>query len=82
MANHLLVTSTSKKAQRVKFLDQVSCISYFVQFQKNKSKNVLACLDFKSKINAMTPAYTAYLGLKVEKTNVTAQKIDSSLLKT
>lgn len=30
----------------------------------------------------MTPAYAAYLGLKVRVTNVDAQKIDKSLLAT
>ena len=30
----------------------------------------------------MTPAYTAQLGLKVQKTNIGAQKIDGSSLKT
>ena len=30
----------------------------------------------------MTPAYAAQLGLKVRKTNVSAQKIDGSLLAT
>ena len=39
-------------------------------------------LNFKSKVNAMTLAYAAHLGLKVRMTNVGAQKIDGSLLAT
>ena len=39
-------------------------------------------LNFRSKINAMTSAYTAQLGFKVQKTNVDVQKIDKSSLKT
>ena len=53
-----------------------------MQLQKDKGKNILALLNFESEINAMTPIYTAQLGLKVQKTNVSAQKIDGSLLKT
>ena len=39
-------------------------------------------LDSGSKINAMSPAYAKKLGLKTKKTNVRAQKIDGSALKT
>ena len=53
-----------------------------MQFQKNKSKDVLALLNFESEVNAITPTYAAELGLKVQKTDVGAQKIDRSLLKT
>ena len=82
----VLMTSASvtgaKEAEIVKILDQVSFIHYLVQFQKDRDKDVLALFDFKSKVNAMTPAYVAQLDLKVQKTNVNAQKIDKSLLKT
>ena len=43
-----------------------------MQFQKDKGKDFLALLKFKSKVNAMTPAYTAQLDLKVQKINVSA----------
>ena len=62
--------TSAKKTQKVKVLDRVFCICYLVQFQKDKDKNVLALLDFRSKINAMTLAYAAQLSLKMQKTNV------------
>ena len=64
----------------MRVLDKGSYISYLVQFCKNKDKNVLALLNSGSKINAITPAYAAYLGLKVKMTDVRAQKIDGSSL--
>ena len=39
-------------------------------------------LNSGSKMNAITLAYTAQLGIKVRKTNIGAQKINKSLLKT
>ena len=41
-----------------------------MQFRKNKSRDILALLNSESEINAMTPAYAAQLGLKVQKTDV------------
>ena len=38
-------------------------------------------LNFKSKVNAMSPAYIAQLDLKVQKINVNAHIIDKSLPK-
>ena len=70
------------KALKVKVLDQFPCICYPVQFRKNKDKNILALLNSENEVNAISPAYTAHLGLKVRKTNVGAQKIDKSLLPT
>ena len=64
----------------MRVLDKVPCICYLVQFRKDKDKNVLALLNSGSEVNAMTPAYVAHLGLKVRVTNVSAQKIDGSLL--
>ena len=54
-----------KKDLKMRVLDRVPCICYPVQFQKDKSRDVLALLNSRSKINAMTPAYTAQLGLKI-----------------
>ena len=72
----------AKEAPMVKFLDRVSCICYLVQFRKDKGRDVLALPDSGSEVNAMTPTYAAQLGLKVQKTNVGAQKIDRSSLAT
>ena len=66
----------------MRVLDRVSCICYPVQFRKDKGKNVLALLDSGSKVNAMTTAHAAHLGLKVRVTDVGTQKIDGSLLAT
>ena len=38
-----------------------------MQFQKDKSKDVLALLDFESKLNAINLAYAAQLGPKVQR---------------
>ena len=77
-----LVTGASKKAPKVRVLDKIPCICYPVQFRKDKSKDVLALLDSRSEVNAMTLAYAAHLGLQVRVTNVGAQKIDGSSLVT
>ena len=76
MPTSLLVTGTSKEALKVRVLNRVPCICYFVQFCKDKGKDVLALLNPGNEVNVMTVAYTAYLGLKVRVTNVGAQKID------
>ena len=60
----------ANKAQKVKVLDQLPYICYLVQFQNNNSKDILDLLNSKSKINAMTLAYVAQLGLKVQKINI------------
>ena len=62
-------------------LKQVSCIYYLLRFWKD-IVDVKALIDSGSKVNAMTPAYTSKLDLKVYHTNVGAQKIDGSTLKT
>ena len=66
----------------MKVLDKVPCICYPIQFRKDKGKDVLALLDSGSKVNAITPAYTAHLGLKVKVTDVGVQKINRSSLAT
>ena len=82
MANSLSVTGTSTEALKIRALDKVPYIYYLVQFRKDKGKDVLALLDSGSKVNAITLAYMAYLGLKVKVTNVGMQKIDRSSLAT
>ena len=58
------------------------CICYPLQFVKDKHKDILALLNSKNKINAMSLAYMAELGLKVQKTDVGAQKLVKSSLET
>ena len=72
----------AKKAPKVRVLDKIPCIHYPVKFCSDKNKDVLALLDSGSKVNTMTPAYAAYLGLKVRVINIGAQKVDGSLLAT
>ena len=78
----MLVTGASKEAPEV-VLDWVPCIHYLVQFRKNKEgETIWALIDFGSEVNVMTPAYAKQLGLRTQKTDVGAQKIDGSLLTT
>ena len=60
---------------------RVLCIHYRVQFQGDQEQ-VRALLNSGSKVNAISPAYAKRLGFKTWKTNVGAQKIDGSALKT
>ena len=76
-----LVTEASKEAQKV-ILDRVPCIHYPLQFRKDKEATIQALINLDSKVNTITPAYAKQLDFSVRKTNVGAQKIDSSLLRT
>ena len=58
---------------------RVLCIHYPVQFQEEQIK---ALFDSGSKVNAINPDYAQRLRLKIQKTNIRAQKIDGSTLKT
>lgn len=60
-------------------LQYISYICYLVQFQENK---IHALIHFGNKVNTMTLAYEAKLGLISEITSVGAHKIASSPLKT
>ena len=71
------VTETSQ--EDIDVLDWVSCICYLIRFKKCK---VQALINFSNKVNTITPGYTLKLGLKVCPTDVGAQKIDGSTLKT
>ena len=82
MATFTLVTGANKEAQKVIFLDRVPCIYYPVQFQKDQRTTIWALINFGSEVNAMTPAYAKKLGLRTQKTNIGAQKIDGSSLET
>ena len=68
------MTDTSSKE-----VVRVPCIHYLVWFQKEQ---VRALLDSGSKVNAINPAFARKLDLHIRKTNVGAQKIDGSALKT
>ena len=72
--------SASREALKVRVLDRLSCIYYLVQFRKDKDKDILALLESGSEVNAMTPAYAAYLGFKVKIIIDRMQKINKSLL--
>ena len=63
-------------------LKHVSCIYYLVQFKSINKTQVQTLIDLGSEINAITPAYVSKLDLRVHHTNIEAQKIDSSILKT
>ena len=72
----------AKKVQIVRVLDQVLCICYSIQLQKDKNKDILALLNSGSKVNIINLAYLAQLGIKVQITNVSTQKIDGLSLET
>ena len=72
-------------------LEKVPYIYYLVQFlesqgQKNQEQEcqeqARVLLNSGSEVNAMSPAYVKKLGFNIRKTNVGAQKIDGSALKT
>ena len=60
-------------------LAQVPCICYPINFEK---KSVLALLDSGSEVNAVHSAFAKELGLPIRPTDVGAQKIDGTTLKT
>ena len=62
-------------------LKKVPCIHYPLGFWKD-TVEVRALIDLGSELNAISPAYTSKLGLKVCHTDVGAQKIDGSTLET
>ena len=60
-------------------LQRIPCVYCLTRFKK---KEVQALIDSRSEVNAMTPAYTSRLGLRVYRTDIGAQKIDGSTLET
>ena len=62
-------------------LARVPCIHYPVQFRKDPN-GTQALLDSGSEVNAMNPAYASKLGLRAQRNNIGAQKIDSSTFET
>ena len=64
-----------------KVVVRVPCINYPVWFQEDQEQ-VKALLNGGSKVNAMNSAFARKLGIHIRKTNVGAQKINGSTLKT
>ena len=59
-------------------LERVLCIYYLLHFWKD-TIGVKALIDLGSEVNAITLAYKSKLGLRVQLTNIGAQKIDGSI---
>ena len=76
------MTGASTEALKVRVLERVSCIYYLVQFHKDKNRDVLALLNSRSEVNAMTSTYAAHLGLKIRIIDVGARKTNASSLAT
>ncbi len=75
----VLATSTSMTDKKMEEeLERVPCIRYLVSFKDQTE----ALLDSRSEVNAMSQAFAQQLDLKIRKTNVGAQKIDGTILKT
>ena len=74
------MTEDNEKAILVsaKELERVTCIQYPIALPGPVS----ALLDSGSKINAMHPAFAERLGLVMQTTNVSAQKIDGTTFET
>ena len=58
---------------------RVPCIYYPIQFQEEQ---IRALLNSGSEVNVINLDYARKLRLKIQKTNIGAQKIDGSALKT
>ena len=71
------MTDTNKEVT----LERGPCIHYLLRFRKGIA-GVRTLVNSGSKINAMTPAYAAKLVLKVQITDIGAQKIDGFTLET
>lgn len=65
-----LITGISME-DTLRLLEKVLYMHYPLCLQKDLQKT-RALIDSCIKVNAMTPAYTSNLGLKVQKTNIEA----------
>ena len=74
----IFVSITVNSGKKI-VLEKVPCIYYLFQIQE-RQKQGKALLNSGSKVNTIGSAYIEKLGLKTRKTNVGAQKIDSSVL--
>ena len=85
-----LVTKDSEEAilVSVKELERVTYIQYLITFPGGVTQDgstldpILALLDSGSEVNALHPAFAEKLGLVMRATNINAQKIDGTTLKT
>ena len=66
---------------RKTILECISCIWYFVNFQKDQDITK-ALFNLKSKANKINPVFTKKLGLRIRQTDIGAQKINRSYLNT
>ena len=82
----VLATSVPVTDGGKKVVIRVLCIHYPVWFQENQEQEnqeqVKTLLDSGSEFNVINPAFARKLGFYIQKTNVRAQKIDGSILKT
>ena len=78
-----LISATSVPLTNIsgKKVARVPCIYYPIRFRESQEQ-VRALFDSGSKINAMSPAFVRKLDFHIQKTNIGAQKIDDSTLKT
>ncbi len=68
---------TDKKTEgKLEELEWLPCIWYFVTFKDQTE----ALLNSESEVNTMSQAFAQQLSLKISKTNVGTQKIDSNTL--
>ena len=75
------MTSAKIEVQEL-ILDRMFYIYYPVHFQKDRKITIWVLIDLGNKVNIITLAYTKQLGLRTKKTDVGAQKIDGSLVRT
>ena len=75
------VTQVAREEKKV-ILDWVLCIYYLIQFWKDKGAIVQALINSDSEVNAITPAYAKQLGVRIQKTDVRAQRINGLSLDT
>ena len=75
LATSMLMTGKKKEEE----LEWVLYIWYLVTLKDEDQTKAL--LDSKSKVNVMNLAFASEIGLKIWKTNVGAQKIDGTTLK-
>ncbi len=68
----------TEKTEEMKELEWIPCIWYPVTFKDQTE----ALLDSEREINVISQVFAHQLGLKIWKTNVGAQKIDDTILKT
>ena len=86
----ILMTKNSEEVILVsaKKMEQITCIRYPIIFSGIVTQDgsaldpVLTLLDSSSEVNVMHPAFAKKLGLVMQTTNISAQKIDRTIFKT